>query len=95
MVGDADASALSLVAHCSNLLVDLCAQIGVDESTRGITQADAVPRPIAIQFHGESAVGDGICREWFGDLLKEMLDPARGLFVSKGGACTLQPSPHS
>ena len=95
VVGDADASALSLVAHRSNLLVDLCAQLGVDESTGIIIQANAVPRPIAIQFHGESAVGDGLRREWFGEVLKEMLDPARGLFVSKDGGCTLQPSPHA
>ena len=67
----------------------------MDESTGGIIQAEAVPHPIAIQFHGESAVGDGLRREWFGELLKEMLDPARGLFVSKDGGCTLQPSPHS
>ena len=95
VVGTADTSALSLVAHRSNLLEDLCAQLGVDESTGAIILADAAPRPIDVRFHGESAAGDGLRREWLGEVLKETLDPARGLFVSKDGGRTVQPSPHS
>jgi hypothetical protein len=48
-----------------------------------------------IRFAGEVGSGAGLRREWFGVIMKEMLDPGRGLFLSKDGGRTLQPNPHS
>jgi hypothetical protein len=97
VVGDSSASTLSLVATRGQLLQGLCAQLGVDETTgRLVAGSEAArARPLDVRFEGEAGGGDGLRREWFGEACCEMLDPSRGLFVSKDGNCTLQPNPHS
>eukprot|EP01049_Picozoa_sp_SAG25_P006959 SAG25_NODE_547_length_7025_cov_3.655357_4_plen_567_part_00 len=92
LVGSSDAQALSIVVNRREGVLDgLCAQLGVDESTG---QVRAQPRSIDVRYQGESASGDGLRREWFGQTFAEILDPARGLFLTKDGR-TLQPNPHS
>ena len=46
-------------------------------------------------FDGEAAEGDALRREWFGQTIKEMVDPNRGLFRSLDGGRTLQPNPEA
>jgi len=94
VVGGAGAAALSLVSHRGNVLAGLCAQLGVHETTGHNTDA-AQARGLDIRFEGEAGSGDGLRREWFEATVGEILDPQRGLFTSKDGYRTLQPSPHS
>eukprot|EP00966_Prymnesium_polylepis_P021249 488677-Prymnesium_polylepis.1 len=81
-----NAAALSLVSHRQNILEGLCEQLGVDESTGRLLGGDASrARAIDIRFAGEAGGGDGLRREWFDLAVAEMLDPSRGLFMSKDG----------
>ena len=52
-------------------------------------------RGTQVHFEGEVGGGDGLRREWFDVVMREMLSPARGLFLSKDGGRTLHPNPHS
>lgn len=54
-----------------------------------------VPRGISVRFAGEPSYGDGLRRDWFGQVFAELLDPAVGLFLSKDGGRTVQPNPYS
>ena len=89
---------LDLVANRDDLLAGLCAQLGVDEAaaTAGQLAAGGVARaaPLAVQFAGENAVGDGVRREWFNQVAGELLQPDCGLFLSKDGGRTLQVVTH-
>ena len=96
VVGDADATQLSLVSDRTNVLEGLCAQLGVDEGSGHLVAGGAaLPFALDVQFLGEAGTGDGLRREWFRQTVTEMLDPSRGLFLSKDGNRTLQPNPHS
>ena len=86
--------ALSLVARRGHILDGLCAQLGVDETTGQVLQGTAAV-PLDVRFEGEASGGDGLRREWFGYATAEMLDPNRGLFLSRDGNRTLQPNPDS
>jgi len=95
-VSVSDEATLSLVARRGQILEGLCAQLGVDEAT-GRVGAGATGRPqrLDVRYEGEAAGGDALRREWFGLALTEMLDPDRGLFMSRDGNRTLQPNPDS
>ena len=86
--------ALSLVARRGHILDGLWAQLGVDETTGQVLQGTAAV-PLDVRFEGEASGGDGLRREWFGYATAEMLDPNRGLFLSRDGNRTLQPNPDS
>ena len=95
IVGDTDLEGLSLVARRGSVLDGLCATLGVDESTGRLVGGSAsAARRLDVRFEGEIGGGDGLRREWFGEVLGELLDPSRGLFAGTGGR-TLQPNPHS
>jgi hypothetical protein len=93
-VGDADESDLQLVVCRENVLDGLCAAMGVDEATGQLAQG-TVASGISVQYMNEAAEGDALRREWFDQVLAEMLDPDRGLFLSKDGNRTRQPNPNS
>ncbi len=71
--------------------------LGVDEATGALLSGEDAPQPsaIGVRFAGENGAGDGLRREWFDGIVLEMLDPARGLFISKDGGRNLVPNPHS
>ena len=88
MTGERDANTISV--HRTNVLLGLSAMLGVDRSGQLIAGENSIPRGVAIRFHGERAIGDGLRREWFGLVVAWILSPARGLFTSKDGT-RLQP----
>lgn len=50
-------------------------------------------RPFAVRFDGEPAMGDGVKREWFELLVREIVNPDYGLFVPSSDLTTFQPNP--
>ena len=91
---DPTAAGLDLHASRANLLDGLCDQLGVNEQSGQVSGA-ALPGPLSIQFLGENGVGDGVRREWFEQVVAEIVDEDKGLFLSKDGGGTLTPNPHS
>ena len=88
---------LPLVASRENPLHGLFGQLGIDTVT-GMIRKDsegAKHRRIDVYFVGEHASGDGLRREWLELVAKDIMDPARGLFVSTDKGRTLQPNPRS
>ena len=83
---------IDLVVHRDDMLQGLCDALGVHETTGHV---DAQAGRVNITFDGEAAEGDGVRREWFGQTIKEIIDPNRGLFKSLDGGRTLQPNPES
>jgi E3 ubiquitin-protein ligase HACE1 len=84
-VDGAGAEQLELVCRRDDMLDGLCAMLGVDEATGELLRGEDAPQPssIAVYFAGENGTGAGLRREWFDAIASEMLDPARGLFISK------------
>ena len=58
-------------------------------------EVDAMPSDVQVTFHGEAAGGDGVRRDWLGEVTTHIVDPMRGLFRSDDGGRTLQPNPES
>jgi hypothetical protein len=88
---------LPLVASRENPLHGLFGQLGIDAVT-GMIRTDsegAKHRRVDVYFIGEHASGDGLRREWLELVAKDIMDPARGLFVSTDKGRTLQPNPRS
>eukprot|EP00041_Stephanoeca_diplocostata_P027050 m.739116 g.739116 ORF g.739116 m.739116 type:complete len:1120 (-) comp23102_c1_seq5:136-3495(-) len=52
-------------------------------------------QPFAVRFDGEPGVGDGVKREWFELLVREIVNPDYGLFVPSSDLTTFQPNPDS
>jgi len=79
------------------MLLGLCGVLGLNEITGELMSGEnaPAPTPIGIRFEGENGIGDGLRREWFDLITSEMLDPARGLFLSKDGGRSFVPNPHS
>ena len=86
---DAD---VNLIVRRDDMLQGLCDALGVHETTG---QVNAQAGSVNVTFGGEAAEGDGVRREWFGQTIKEIIDPNRGLFKSLDGGRTLQPNPES
>ncbi len=80
-----------------NTLYGSCGMLGVDETTGELLSGEDAPQPrgIDVNFEGENGTGDGLRREWFDGIVSEILDPARGLFITKDGGRSLVPNPHS
>jgi E3 ubiquitin-protein ligase HACE1 len=96
-VGGAGAERLELVCRRDDMLDGLCVMLGVDGATGELLPGEDAPQPSAINVHfaGENGIGAGLRREWFDGIVSEMLDPSRGLFISKDGGRSLVPNPHS
>ena len=96
-VDDAGRDSIVLVAWRDNVMGGVLESLGVDSDTGTlIADADAaMARGVEVTFESEHGMGDGVRREWLQLVVGELLDPARGLFSSKDGNRTLQPSPHS
>eukprot|EP00040_Diaphanoeca_grandis_P032308 m.195532 g.195532 ORF g.195532 m.195532 type:complete len:967 (-) comp32573_c1_seq3:107-3007(-) len=52
-------------------------------------------RPFAIQFEDEPGIGEGVKREWFEILTREILDANYALFLPSEDLTTYQPNPNS
>lgn len=52
-------------------------------------------KPFAIRFEDEPGIGDGVKREWFELLIREILNPNYGLFMPSADQITYQPNPDS
>ncbi|XP_078472520.1 E3 ubiquitin-protein ligase HACE1 isoform X2 [Lampetra planeri] len=50
---------------------------------------------IAVRFHGEEGVGQGVVREWFDILSNEILNPDYALFTQSADGTTFQPNSNS
>ena len=90
VVDNSRAAGVKLWSNRDNVLDDVFANLGVDEST-GELVGDIAAAPLDVHFITENGSGDGIRREWFELIANEVLDESRGLFVSKDGGKTLQP----
>jgi hypothetical protein len=78
-----------LTVRREHILQDSCKAL--DEYGR----AEPYKSGLAVQFEGEAGMGNGVRREWFQVLLKEMLNPDYGLFVQSGQSDSVQPNPNS
>jgi len=52
-------------------------------------------RPFAVRFEAEPGIGDGVKREWFELLVREIVNPNYGLFMPSADNLTYQPNPDS
>uniref|UniRef100_A0A671MYW8 E3 ubiquitin-protein ligase HACE1 n=1 Tax=Sinocyclocheilus anshuiensis TaxID=1608454 RepID=A0A671MYW8_9TELE len=50
---------------------------------------------IAVQFHGEEGMGQGVVREWFDILSNEIINPDYALFTQSADGTTFQPNSNS
>ncbi|KAG7262752.1 hypothetical protein CRUP_028413, partial [Coryphaenoides rupestris] len=50
---------------------------------------------IAVRFHGEEGMGQGVVREWFDVLSNEIINPDYGLFTQSADGTTFQPNSNS
>ncbi|XP_032999391.1 E3 ubiquitin-protein ligase HACE1 isoform X1 [Lacerta agilis] len=50
---------------------------------------------IAVRFHGEEGMGQGVVREWFDILSNEIVNPDYGLFTQSADGTTFQPNSNS
>uniref|UniRef100_UPI0037E96AF5 E3 ubiquitin-protein ligase HACE1 isoform X1 n=1 Tax=Semicossyphus pulcher TaxID=241346 RepID=UPI0037E96AF5 len=50
---------------------------------------------IAVRFHGEEGMGQGVVREWFDILSNEIINPDYGLFTQSADGTTFQPNSNS
>ena len=84
----------SLVSGTESLhLMHVGDHLKMDDKTEQFIDR-VLPPALRVSSRGEQPISDGLRREWFHLTTKEILDPARGLFMTKDG-CTLQPNPHS
>ena len=90
VVSSSHANTVKLCSDRDNLLNGVSAILGVDEPTGALVR-DVAAAPLDVQFIAENGSGDGVRREWFELVANEVLDEAKGLFVSKDGGKTLQP----
>jgi hypothetical protein len=60
-------------------------------TTTGKVVPGTPAQPLSIEFRGEDGIGDGLRREWYMLVVKEVVDVNRGLFSTKDGR-TLHPN---
>ena len=48
-------------------------------------------RGLDVRFVGDAASGDGLRRDWFGLVVRELIDPKCGLFGSRDNNHTIEP----
>lgn len=56
---------------------------------------DQLKSTLSVQFSGEEGLGQGLVREWFDLLSKEILNPDYALFTMSADGCTFQPNSNS
>ncbi|KAL4232649.1 E3 ubiquitin-protein ligase [Mactra antiquata] len=56
---------------------------------------EKLKRNLNLRFHGEEGMGQGVVREWFDVLSKEILNPDYALFTQSADGCTFQPNSNS
>jgi len=56
---------------------------------------DALKKSLAVQFEGEVGMGEGVVKEWFDLLFKEVLNPDYALFTLSADGSTFQPNSNS
>ncbi|XP_052811362.1 E3 ubiquitin-protein ligase HACE1-like isoform X2 [Mya arenaria] len=56
---------------------------------------DRLKRNFNLRFQGEEGMGQGVVREWFNVLSKEILNPDYALFTQSADGCTFQPNSQS
>lgn len=68
-----------------------------DSSCKGVLKASSekLKKELALKFNGEEGVGQGVVREWFDILSKEILNPDYALFTQSADGCTFQPNSNS
>ena len=88
---------LPIVVHRDDPLCGIFGQMGIDQETgKSIDGSEGVKhRRIDVYFLDEDATGDGLRSEWLELVAKDIMDPARGLFVSVNEGRLLQPNPRS
>ena len=71
------------------VLEGVCEHLSIDHVTGRYTGAN--PRPLAVAFRGESAMGDGIRREWLDLACNELMHIDRGLCIDTANGRTCNP----
>ncbi|XP_021169457.2 E3 ubiquitin-protein ligase HACE1 isoform X3 [Fundulus heteroclitus] len=56
---------------------------------------EKLKRGIAVRFHGEEGMGQGVVREWFDILSNEIINPDYALFTQSADGTTFQPNSNS
>ncbi|PVD28501.1 hypothetical protein C0Q70_11089 [Pomacea canaliculata] len=56
---------------------------------------DKLKSTLTVQFNGEEGMGQGLVREWFDLLSRELLNPDYALFTMSADGCTFQPNSNS
>ena len=85
-----DTPLLTIVSRRGHSLEGLCQALGVNDGS-GQLMSDALPQGVRVSFVGENAAGDGVRREWFDEVIKEIAHPDFGLFCTLDGGKTVQP----
>jgi ankyrin repeat protein len=94
-VDDAGSAELALHSRRGAVLDGLCSAMGVNETTGELVSnggGGVAPQPMAVQYIGEAAAGAGLRREWFDEVVREIMDGKKGLFRSGDGGRTKHPN---
>ncbi|XP_053314970.1 E3 ubiquitin-protein ligase HACE1 isoform X2 [Spea bombifrons] len=59
------------------------------------SNCEKLKQGIAVRFHGEEGMGQGVVREWFDILSSEMINPDYALFTQSADGTTFQPNSNS
>ncbi|XP_064802065.1 E3 ubiquitin-protein ligase HACE1 isoform X3 [Oncorhynchus masou masou] len=77
-----------LLIHRESIFSSSCAM--VSKSTN-----EKLKQGIAVRFHGEEGMGQGVVREWFDVLSNEIINADYGLFTQSADGTTFQPNSNS
>ncbi|XP_078398616.1 E3 ubiquitin-protein ligase HACE1 isoform X2 [Cetorhinus maximus] len=59
------------------------------------TSYEKLKQGVAVRFHGEEGMGQGVVREWFDILSSEIINPDYALFTQSADGTTFQPNSNS
>ncbi|XP_063299618.1 E3 ubiquitin-protein ligase HACE1 isoform X1 [Pelobates fuscus] len=59
------------------------------------SDCEKLKQGIAVRFHGEEGMGQGVVREWFDILSSEIINPDYALFTQSADGATFQPNSNS